>query len=305
MISPMTLSIRDLAKTYPDGTHALRGVSLDAGPGIFGLLGPNGAGKSTLLRTIATLQRPDGGSIRFGDVDVLADPAALRRQLGYLPQDFGLYPHLSAEHTLAHFVALEGVHDRAERRAVVRELLARVNLERDRRRRVGTFSGGMRQRLGLAIALAGAPRLLVLDEPTAGLDPAERRRLYDLLAVLAGEREGAGIVVLLSTHVVEDVRELCDAFAIVDQGRVVHAGDPRAAVAALRGRLWQRAAAADELAPLAAAHRVVGVRRVARQPVLRLLTAAGGAAPDARCEPAEPMLEDVYFQHVGLEAERR
>ena len=301
MIPRMILSVRDLTKTYPDGTHALRGVSLDAGPGSFGLLGPNGAGKSTLLRTIATLQRPDAGSIRFGDVDALADPAALRRHLGYLPQDFGLYPHLSAEATLDHFVALEGVHERRVRHDVVRALLARVNLERDRRRAVGTFSGGMRQRLGLAIALAGEPRLLVLDEPTAGLDPAERRRLYDLLAVLA-----EGIVVLLSTHVVEDVRELCDAFAIVDGGRVVHAGDPRAAVAALRGRLWQRAATAGEVGPLAAAHRVVGVRRVARQPVLRLLTdRAGDAPPDARCEPAEPMLEDVYFQHVGLEAERR
>ena len=296
----MTLTVRDLAKTYPDGTQALRGVSFTAGAGMYGLLGPNGAGKSTLLRTVATLQRPDAGSVTFDGVDVLAEPMALRRQLGYLPQDFGLYPHLSAQDTLAHFVALEGVHERGERRRTVQALLAQVNLEQHRRRAVGTFSGGMRQRLGLAIALAGRPRLLVLDEPTAGLDPAERRRLYDLLADLA-----ADIVVLLSTHVVEDVRELCDAFAIVSAGRLVHEGDPRAAVAALRGRLWQRPAEPDELPALHAAHRVVGVRRVARRPVLRLLAArAGDAPPDARCEPAEPTLEDVYFQHVALEAER-
>jgi len=224
------LVARALHLAYPNGPRALDGVSLDLGAGIYGLLGPNGAGKSTLLRVLTTLQRPDTGSVRWqrGDeaFDVLAEPARLRARLGYLPQDFGLYPTLSVGATLEHFCALEGARTRAERRAWCDALLARTNLLDRRRAAVGTLSGGMRQRLGLAIALAGAPTLLLLDEPTAGLDPGERRRIYDLLVGLAGET-----AILLSTHHLDDVRAICPRFGILHRGRLVHDGPPPAGAA--------------------------------------------------------------------------
>lgn len=219
------LEARDLVVTYPHGPRALDGVSLALPPGIYGLLGPNGAGKSTLLRVLATLQRPDAGSLTWradgAATDLLAHPARLRPHLGYLPQDFGLFPTLSVETTLDHFCALEGARDRAERRAWTDALLVRTNLADKRRVAVGALSGGMRQRLGLAIALAGGPSVLLLDEPTAGLDPGERRRIHDLLAALA-----ADTAILLSTHHLDDVRALCPRFGILHRGRLVHEGAP-------------------------------------------------------------------------------
>lgn len=228
------LRIERLTVRYPNGPLALDAVSLEIAPGVFGLLGPNGAGKSTLLRILATLQRPDAGHVHLTDgagapLDVLASPHLLRAQLGYLPQDFGLYPTLSAEAVLDHFCALKGATDRAERAAWVETLLARTNLTEKRRAAVGTLSGGMRQRLGVAIALAGAPKLLLLDEPTAGLDPGERRRIYDLLGAVGEE-----VVVVLSTHLTEDVRAACSRFAILHRGRIVAEDAPDAAVRALR-----------------------------------------------------------------------
>ena len=291
----MHLLVDSLAVTYADGTQALRGVSLRADAGITGLLGPNGAGKSTLMRCVATLQRPDAGTVRLGDaagtIDVLADPAAARAQLGYLPQDFGLWPTLSARATLDHFARLEGLDDRAAREATVDALLERVNLARHARRAVGAFSGGMRQRLGVAIALLGDPALLVLDEPAAGLDPAERHRMYDLLAGL-----GEATVVLLSTHVVEDVRELCAQVAVIDAGAIVARGAPELLLAEARGRVWRAEPTAAALPALRSDPRTLMVRRLAGRPVVRLWA---DAAPDGRFAPAEPTLEDVYFRHVG------
>lgn len=227
------LRIASLRVQYRHGPVALDDVSLTLRPGVFGLLGPNGAGKSTLLRVLATLQLPDAGTLEFTDVngtfDVLHDPARLRRTLGYLPQDFGLYPTLSVETVLDHFCALKGASRRDERGTWVEALLARTNLLDKRRATVASLSGGMRQRLGLAIALAGDPELLLLDEPTAGLDPGERRRIYDVLAAI-GERA----VVLLSTHLTEDIRAACARFAILHRGRIACEEDPRTAVAALR-----------------------------------------------------------------------
>ena len=260
------LRLDGLTVRYPNGPLALDAVSLCIAPGVFGLLGPNGAGKSTLLRILATLQRPDAGRVILGEetveeLDVLASPHQLRAQLGYLPQDFGLYPTLSTEAVLDHFCALKGASDRAERAAWVEALLDRTNLTEKRRAAVGTLSGGMRQRLGVAIALAGSPKLLLLDEPTAGLDPGERRRIYDLLAGV-----GEDVVVVLSTHLTEDVRAVCGRFAILHRGRIVAEDAPDAAVRALR------AARGGE--------------------------ARGGEARDGQALSGEVTLEDVYFAHV-------
>lgn len=292
----MTLRLRGITCTYPSGVRALDGVSLDVPQGMFGLLGPNGAGKSTLMRIIVTLQRPDAGDVTLDGIDALARPADIRASLGYLPQDFGFHPNVPVQDTLSHYAALKGFGDTGERGAVVESLLRRVNLWDARAREAGALSGGMRQRLGVAIALCGDPRLLVLDEPTAGLDPAERHRLYDVLAE-CGDRA----VVLLSTHLVEDVHALCPALAIIDQGRVVAQGAPDALVDALRGRLWHRAVASDgDLAELRRAHHVIAVRRRGARQVAHLLAEQ---PPDAQCVSAEPSLEDAYFARVGARAE--
>src|SRR6185312_14137131 len=229
------LTIRDLSKTYPNGVRALQSVSLDIPNGMFGLLGPNGAGKSTLMRTIATLQDPDSGSIKLGDLDVLADKPGTRRVLGYLPQEFGVYPKVTAEAMLDHFAVLKGVTARGERRDLVDALLKQVNLFEVRKRKLGGFSGGMRQRFGIAQALIGNPKLVIVDEPTAGLDPEERQRFLNLLAEI-GER----VVVILSTHIVEDVTELCPRMAIIAEGRVRLAGEPRETIRSMEGRVWRR-----------------------------------------------------------------
>jgi len=291
----VTLVLRDVACTYPSGVRAVDGVSLTVPRGMFGLLGPNGAGKSTLMRIVVTLQRPDRGAVTFDGADALADPMRVRASLGYLPQEFGFHPNVPVQETLEHFAALKGFGDAGERRDAVAALLARVNLHEARDRPCGALSGGMRQRLGVAIALCGAPRLLVLDEPTAGLDPAERHRLYDVLAEC-----GEGAVVLLSTHLVEDVHALCPAMAIIDQGRVVAEGAPNELVAALRGRLWRRAVAGGELAALRGAHQVIAVRRRGAQPIAHIIA---DAPPDAASEAVEPTLEDAYFARVGVRAD--
>src|ERR1700761_3081736 len=229
------LNIRDLSKTYANGVKALRQVSLDIPHGMFGLLGPNGAGKSSLMRTIATLQDPDGGSITLNGQDLLADKQATRRLLGYLPQEFGLYPRVSAEAMLDHFAVLKGVVASAGGKALVEALWQQVNLWEVRKSKLGTYSGGMRQRFGIAQALIGAPKLIIVDEPTAGLDPEERNRFLNLLAEI-----GENVVVILSTHIVEDVTDLCPRMAIISGGRIIRQGAPTELVRSLQGRVWRK-----------------------------------------------------------------
>ena len=281
----MELQIRNLSKTYPNGVEALKDVTLTIPQGMYGLLGPNGAGKSTLMRTIATLQEPDAGSIRFGDIDVLAERERVRETLGYLPQEFGVYPRASAEELLEHFAVLKGLNGRRERREVVEALLRQTNLYDVRRKKLGGYSGGMRQRFGVAVALLGDPRLIIVDEPTAGLDPAERVRFLNLLSEI-----GQSAVVILSTHIVEDVSELYSRMAVIDRGEILLEAEPLAAVAALRGRIWRRVVEKAELPELERSHAVISTKLLAGRTIVR-----ANGRPDAGFEPAEPDLEDVYF----------
>lgn len=281
------LVIEGLSKTYPGGVRALRGVSLRIPAGMFGLLGPNGAGKSTLMRTIATLQDPDEGSIRLESLDVLRDKDEVRRVLGYLPQDFGVYPHLSPLALLDHFAVLKGITARGERKAVVEALLHRVNLWNERKQKLGGFSGGMRQRFGIAQALLGDPRLIIVDEPTAGLDPQERNRFLDLLSEI-----GEHVVVLLSTHIVEDVADLCLQMAIIAGGRVLHSGRPQQAIDELQGHTWKKIIGKDELAAHRAEHTVISTRLVGGRTVIHVFAEQ---APGGAFAAVDPDLEDVYF----------
>jgi ABC-type multidrug transport system ATPase subunit len=294
----MHLAIRGVSKTYSNGVRALRDVTLDIPRGMYGLLGPNGAGKSTLMRTIATLQEPDTGSITLGDIDVVREKERVRRTLGYLPQEFGVYPGVSAERLLDHFAVLEGFADRAGRRRVVEALLRQTNLWDVRRERLGGYSGGMRQRFGIAVALLGDPRLIIVDEPTAGLDPAERVRFLNLLSEI-----GEQAVVILSTHIVEDVVELCSRMAIIDRGEIQLEDEPLAAIAALRGRVWRRLVAKAELPEVERSHRVICTRLQSGRTLVHVY-AESSPGPDF--EPAEPGLEDVYFSvmagHQGARA---
>jgi ABC-type multidrug transport system ATPase subunit len=283
----MELRIQDLSKTYPNGVHALHDVTLTIPRGMFGLLGPNGAGKSTLMRTLATLQEPDGGTAMLGEIDVLRDTDRLRQTLGYLPQEFGVHPKATAEELLTHFAVLKGITDRRERRATVERLLRQVNLWEVRRQKLGGYSGGMRQRFGVAVALLGDPTLLIVDEPTAGLDPAERVRFLNLLSEL-GERG----VVILSTHIVDDVSELCTRMAIIDRGRILLEDEPLRAVAALQGRIWRRVVDRDAVAEIERSQAVVSTRLLAGRTLVRVYAASH---PGAGFEPAEADLEDVYF----------
>jgi ABC-type multidrug transport system ATPase subunit len=292
----MHLTIRDLTKTYSNGVRALRGIDLTIPAGMFGLLGPNGAGKSTLMRTIATLQEPDTGTITFGGIDVLKQKSALREVLGYLPQEFGLYPNLAAEHILDHFAVLKGLTNRRERRAQVDALLEQTNLAAVRKKAVGGFSGGMKQRLGIAIALLGKPQLIIVDEPTAGLDPTERQRFLNLLGEIGQE-----VVVILSTHIVEDVAELCPNFAIIAGGQVLYTGVPEAIIATLRGKIWRRVAAKSELAELASKLHVISTRLITGRPVVHVYH-EGAPGPDF--EPVQPDLEDVYFHQITSASRR-
>jgi len=283
----MTLRIERLSKTYENGTVALRDVSLTIPRGMFGLLGPNGAGKSTLMRIIATLQEPDQGSVAFDAIDALADKQAIRRLLGYLPQEFGLYKNVSAEDLLDHFAVLKGIVDKAERKRIVDRLFEQTNLAADRRKQLGGYSGGMRQRFGIAVALLGRPQLIIVDEPTAGLDPAERLRFLNLLAEL-----GQQAVVILSTHIVEDVSELCSRMAIINRGEIRLEAEPLSAIAALRGRTFQREVDRAELASYGERHSVISTKLLAGRTVIRVLA---DQPPGDGFTPAEPSLEDVYF----------
>ncbi len=291
------LTIRNLCKTYANGVRALTDVSLDIPNGMFGLLGPNGAGKSTLMRTIATLQEPDSGSIRLGDLDVLADKMTTRSLLGYLPQEFGVYPKVSAEAMLDHFAVLKGITHRGERRELVAALLRQVNLYDARKRKLGGFSGGMRQRFGVAQALIGNPKLIIVDEPTAGLDPEERQRFLNLLAEI-GER----VVVILSTHIVEDVSELCPRMAIIAEGRVRLSGEPRETIRALEGRVWRRIIDKGALHEYQERFTVLSTRLSGGATLIHVLA---DSLPEAGFECIAPDLEDVYFGQLHQAATAR
>ena len=298
----MQLSISNLSKTYSNGTHALNDVSLDVPQGMFGLLGPNGAGKSTLMRIIATLQEPDAGSIHLTDpagtaIDVVRQKDEVRKTLGYLPQSFGFHPKAKAERLLEHFAVLKGIAEPAARRDVVESLLRQTNLWDVRTQRVGTFSGGMRQRFGVAVALLANPKLIIVDEPTAGLDPAERVRFLNLLADI-----GQDSVVILSTHIVEDVEELCRRMAIIDRGEILLEADPPRAIDELRGRIWRRTVSRDELAVIQRDLSVISTRMLAGRTIVHVYA---GGTPGAGFEPVEPDLKDVYFSVMAGHHGRR
>lgn len=283
------LVIKDLMKTYSSGVQALKGISLDIHPGMFGLLGPNGAGKTTLMKILATLLEPDSGTAEMDGIDLISAKMATRQKLGYLPQDFGLYPTLTAAQMLDYFAKLQGVTNKKERRSLVDALLERVNLSNERNRRLGGFSGGMRQRVGIAQALIGNPELLIVDEPTAGLDPEERTRLHNLLAESAGENT----VVLLSTHIVSDVSNLCSRFAVIRGGEILAATSPETALAGLDGRIWEATLPREQVASLKASRKVISTQMAGGRTRVRMLSQNG--------KPAEPFvnvnatLEDHYF----------
>ena len=281
------LSIKDLDKTYANGVHAIDHVSLDIPTGMFGLLGPNGAGKSSLMRTIATLQEPDSGSIHFDGVDIVADKGSLRRRLGYLPQDFGVYPKVSALELLNHFAVLKGLVGRGERKEMIEGLLHQTNLWDARKRSVATYSGGMRQRFGIAQALLGAPQLVIVDEPTAGLDPHERNRFLNLLARISEQ-----VVVILSTHIVEDVTDLCPRMAMIAKGKVLIQGHPQDAISLLGARVWRRTVEQDQLDHYNSKFTVLSTRLIGGKPQINVFAAE---QPDSGFAQVDPSLEDVYF----------
>lgn len=287
------LEIKDLKKTYPSGVQALKNVSLDIPAGMFGLLGPNGAGKTTLMKILATLLEPDSGAARMNDVDVIKDKHATRTMLGYLPQDFGLYPSLTAEQMLDYFAKLKGVHDKKERGMLVDVLLERVNLHDARKQRLGGFSGGMRQRLGIAQALIGQPQLIIVDEPTAGLDPEERIRFHNLLAETAGE----DAVVILSTHIVADVSSLCSQMAVIRQGAILASITPQQAMDELKESVWETTVPREQVADLKSRHQVISSQMFGGNARLRVISK--GERPSEEFTPATPVLEDYYFDLVN------
>ncbi len=291
----MHLEISQLSKTYSNGVRALRDINLTIPTGMFGLLGPNGAGKSSLMRTIATLQEPDSGSIRLGDLDILTQKDELRKILGYLPQEFGLYPNLSAEVTLDHFAALKGISTGSERKNIVQSLLQQTNLWDARKKSVGGFSGGMKQRLGIAIALLGNPQLVIVDEPTAGLDPTERRRFLNLLGEIS-----ENVIVILSTHIVEDVTELCSQMAMIARGQVVAYGAPQDFINELQGKVWRRSVPREALADVQQHFHVISSRLVGGRPLVHVFAEE---QPDPSFSSVEPGLEDVYFHRISTLSE--
>jgi ABC-2 type transport system ATP-binding protein len=285
------LIIENLTHVYGNGVKALDEVSLTIPRGMYGLLGPNGAGKSTLMRTVATLQTPTSGHIRFDGIDVLKSPELLRRTLGYLPQDFGVYPRVSAYDMLDHMAVLKGIADPKARKEIVESLLAQVNLWTVRKKALAGFSGGMRQRFGIAQALIGDPRLIIVDEPTAGLDPEERNRFLNLLAEI-----GENVVVILSTHIVEDVSDLCPTMAIICDGRIVKEGAPADLVAKLAGRIWMKTIDKAELEAVRAERQVISTRLFAGRTVIHVLA---DQDPGDGFSPVEGGLEDVYFSTLS------
>lgn len=281
------LKIQGLSKTYPNGIRALDGISLEIPNGMFGLLGPNGAGKSTFMRILATLAQPDRGQVTFDGRDIARETNWLRSRLGYLPQDFGVYPGISAEHLLDHLAVLKGLTVKSDRSEQVTALLQRTNLYQHRKQAVSTFSGGMRQRFGIAQALLGNPQLVIVDEPTAGLDPSERHRFHDLLSEI-----GEQIVVILSTHIVDDVHDLCPQMAVLAGGKVVLEGKPDTLTHSLRGQLWRKTVTPQELIELQTALQVISTRRVAWRIQVHV---RAGARPGEGFEAFDAGLEDVYF----------
>lgn len=288
---PFGLSIRNISKTYANGVQALKNISLDIPRGMYGLLGPNGAGKSTLMRTLATLQEPDAGQIFLGDIDVVNGQEEVRQTLGYLPQEFGVYPKSSAEDLLNYFAVLKGITNRISRREVVEALLKQTNLWDKRRQKLGGFSGGMKQRFGVAVALLGNPKLMIVDEPTAGLDPAERVRFLNLLSEL-----GENSVVILSTHIVEDVSELCTRMAIINRGQILLEGEPLKAVQDLQGMIWRRIVDKRLLPQLEQEHNIITTKLLGGRTVVHIYSEED---PGNGFERVTPDLEDVYFATMG------
>jgi ABC-type multidrug transport system ATPase subunit len=286
----MVLSIENLSKTYENGVRALDNVSLTIPAGMFGLLGPNGAGKSTLMRTLATLQEPDSGRAMLGDMNILEQKDALRHQLGYLPQEFGVYPRTSVQDMLSHIALLKGITNARERKHVVESMLQHCNLYESRKKVLSSLSGGMRQRFGIAQALIGNPQLLIVDEPTAGLDPEERNRFYNLLAEI-GER----VIVILSTHIVEDVTDLCTQMAIMHNGQVLYQGRPQDAIVQLEGRIWRRSITKTELPDYQQRYKVISSKLIGARPTLHVyspIPLSDGFLPGT------PDLEDVFFTKI-------
>lgn len=287
----MELIIQNLKKTYPNGVQAIKDISLTITQGMFGLLGPNGAGKSSLMRTIATLQEADSGSITLGNIDVLKQKDEVRKVLGYLPQEFGVYPRVTAERMLDHIADLKGIQDKQQRKDTVNTLLERVNLAHVRNKNLGTFSGGMKQRFGVAQALIGNPKLIIVDEPTAGLDPAERNRFYNLLSEL-----GESTIVILSTHIVEDVTNLCSNMAIICLGEVIAQGHPNELVDNLQGKIWSKSINKEDLKVYRNSFRVISTQLKAGKTQIHVLN---DFRPDESFEPVEAGLEDVYFSRIS------
>lgn len=284
----MELLISHLSKTYPNGVRALQDVNLIIPKGMYGLLGPNGAGKSTLMRTISTLQEADSGSIMLGELDVLKEKLELRKLLGYLPQEFGVYPKISAYDMLDHIAILKGIDK--ERKSMVEDLLKRVNLWEVRKKALGGFSGGMKQRFGIAQALLGDPKLIIVDEPTAGLDPGERNRFYNLLSEI-----GEQVIVILSTHIVEDVKELCSNMAIIDKGRVLYAGSPDDALLSVANKIWRKQVPKQEVPSFSQNYPVISTRMVAGKPLVHVYS---DRSPGDDFHAVQVDLEDVFFTYI-------
>ena len=286
----MELSINNISKTYPNGVKALNNLNLTIGNGMFGLLGPNGAGKSSLMRTIATLQDPDEGIITFNGMDVIKEKDAIKKVLGYLPQDFGVYPRISAQELLTHFAVLKGIHIKSERQEMVEFLLNQVNLYKDRKKSVHTFSGGMKQRFGIALALLGKPELIIVDEPTAGLDPAERNRFNNLLSEISEDK-----VVILSTHIVDDVKDLCNDMAIINHGEVLVNGRPSDLIQELNGKIWEKRISKQEIEEYQASYQLITSHLNEGKPLIHILQEEH---PDNGFSNVSPDLEDVYFSAI-------
>jgi ABC-2 type transport system ATP-binding protein len=286
----MQLVITSLNKTYANGVQALKNVNLTINSGMFGLLGPNGAGKSSLMRTIATLQEPDSGTIRLGTIDVLHQKDEVRKTLGYLPQEFGVYPKISAEDLLDHLAVLKGISNRKDRKELVMSLLHKTNLFNDKKKHLSGYSGGMKQRFGIAQALLSNPRLIIVDEPTAGLDPAERNRFLNLLGELSDET-----IVILATHIVDDVKELCTDMAIINKGEVLMQGNPLKSLDELKGKIWSKRVDREVAAEYKTRMNVVSDKLVAGKPTLHVLA---DTQPESGFEIINPDVEDVYFSYI-------
>ncbi len=285
------LTITNLSKTYPNGVKALNNINIEVNNGMFGLLGPNGAGKSSLMRTLATLQEADSGTAVLDDIDILNQPDELRKVLGYLPQEFGVYPRITAEQLLDHMAILKGISKKSERKEIVKYLLDKVNLYDKRTKAIKGFSGGMKQRVGIAQALIGDPKLIIVDEPTAGLDPSERNRFYNLLADV-----GEKVIVILSTHIVDDVRELCTNMAIMNLGEIVFQGAPQTAIEDLAGKVYQKIVKREELDEYAKNFSIISNKMVGGRPLIHVFSEAN---PNEGFEPVQPNLEDVFFSKIN------